>query len=60
MLVGQAGTGKTECYRTLARTMRLLRQKEDPDPRFQMVDYHVLNPKSISMGELYGEVDSFT
>ena len=34
--------------------------KEPADPRYQYVKYHILNPKAIDMGELYGEVDAFT
>ncbi|KAL4470156.1 hypothetical protein ABPG72_009081 [Tetrahymena utriculariae] len=60
MLVGPTGSGKTECYKNLAKTMSTLRKQNDPDQRYQYVDYHVLNPKCITMGELYGEVDIFT
>lgn len=35
----------------------LKRDKNSPDPRYQMIRKEILNPKSISMGELYGEVN---
>jgi len=56
MIVGQSGGGKTSCYQILADSMTQLRnEKESKDERFQPVSYRVLNPKSITMGELYGE-----
>lgn len=54
MLVGQTGTGKTTCYRMLKEVMSELRTEDNPDQRFQKVEYTVLNPKSVTMGELYG------
>jgi len=60
MLVGPTGSGKTNCYETLMETMTTLREKNHPNPQFQTVKKIVLNPKSISMGELYGEVNQLT
>ncbi len=58
MIVGQTGAGKTTCYEVLADSMiALKRDKNSPDPRYQMVRKEILNPKSITMGELYGEVN---
>ncbi|RYH31858.1 hypothetical protein EON65_01740 [archaeon] len=59
-LVGPAGTGKTTCYRILAALMSNLRAKGSVNPEFQKVRYTVLNPKSITMGELYGEFSPLT
>ena len=46
------------CYETLADSMTTLRRdKHSKDQRYQAVRREILNPKSISMGELYGEVN---
>mmetsp|Transcript_20676 Transcript_20676/g.31602 ORF Transcript_20676/g.31602 Transcript_20676/m.31602 type:complete len:1097 (+) Transcript_20676:1528-4818(+) len=60
MLVGPTGSGKTTCYETLQDTMTTLREKNHANQDFQTVKKIVLNPKSISMGELYGEVNQLT
>ena len=58
MIVGLTGSGKTSCYEVLAESISSLRkEKNSPDMRYQTVRREVLNPKSISMGELYGEVN---
>ena len=59
-LVGPAGTGKTTCYRILAALMTNLREKGSHNSEFQKVRYQVLNPKCITMGELYGEFNPMT
>ncbi len=61
MIVGPTGGGKSTCYKVLANAMTELRKvKNSPDQRFQEVRYKVLNPKSITMGELYGEENADT
>ena len=62
MLVGFTGSGKTVCYETLANVMTNIKMaKKDAAPRqFQKVHMEVINPKAISMGELYGAVDLMT
>ena len=60
MLVGPTGAGKTTCYQALEHTMSALRDKGSRDDRFQHVKKIILNPKSISMGELYGEVNEIS
>ena len=60
MLVGPTGGGKTACYRTLQKAMTLLRANGSENPEMQEVYTFVLNPKSISMGELYGEFNDNT
>jgi dynein heavy chain len=58
MIVGPTGGGKTACYEVLAEAMSDLRtKKKSPDDRYQYVRKEVLNPKSVTMGELYGEVN---
>ena len=59
MIVGMANTGKTSCTIILERSLIKLAslKKEGYD---KPVKRHVLNPKAISMGELYGEVNEIT
>jgi dynein heavy chain len=58
MIVGPTGGGKTTCYEILGDAMTCLRkEKNSKDLRYQAVKKEILNPKSISMGELYGEVN---
>ncbi|CAH8607094.1 unnamed protein product [Heterobilharzia americana] len=62
MLVGPTGGGKTTVYRVLAKVLANLHAANLPDgrPEYQPVKTYVLNPKSITMGELYGEVNKLT
>ncbi|ELK30056.1 Dynein heavy chain 6, axonemal [Myotis davidii] len=60
MLVGPTGGGKTTVYRILAETLGNLRKIGADNPFYQPVKTYVLNPKSITMGELYGEVNTVT
>lgn len=62
MIVGPSGAGKSECYKVLAESMIHIKHNNlvVNDIRYQYVRYHILNPKAIDMGELYGEVDLFT
>ncbi|KAM7079135.1 dynein axonemal heavy chain 6 [Molossus nigricans] len=60
MLVGPTGGGKTTIYRILAETLGNLKTLGVDNPFYQPVKTYVLNPKSITMGELYGEVNSVT
>ncbi|CAH8871669.1 unnamed protein product [Trichobilharzia szidati] len=62
MLVGPTGGGKTTIYRVLAKVLANLHAADLPDnkPEYQPVKTYVLNPKSITMGELYGEVHKLT
>ena len=58
MMVGPTGGGKTSCLNVLANALTLLHGKKAPDgSAFQKVETHTLNPKSITMGQLYGEFD---
>jgi dynein heavy chain len=60
MLVGETGSGKTTCYEILSEVMTKLRADGHPDQKFQKVTTNVLNPKCITMGELFGDVNEFT
>lgn len=57
MIVGLTTSGKTTCFQTLANSMTNLRKANSPNQAYQTVKTHILNPKAISMGELYGEVN---
>jgi len=54
------GVGKTTTNRALAEAMTRLREKNHPEINFQITHTLVLNPKSISMGELYGNYNLLT
>ena len=58
MLVGPAGRGKTTCYKTLASALTQL--KSTGNTHFRETHVSVLNPKSVTMGELYGEYSPLT
>lgn len=58
MLVGPTGGGKTKCYKTLARAMGKLNKMGVGE--FESVKQFILNPKSITMGQLYGQFDDIT
>lgn len=63
MLVGPTGGGKTTVYRILAQTLGTLSEMPEmamTNASFQPVKVYVLNPKSITMGEIYGEVNEKT
>ncbi|XP_022353638.1 dynein heavy chain 1, axonemal [Enhydra lutris kenyoni] len=61
MLVGPTGSGKSNCYRVLAAAMTSLKgQPSISGGTYEAVSYYVLNPKSITMGQLYGEFDLLT
>ncbi len=48
------GGGKSECYKTLQGALNLLHQTQGEDTAHVPVNCFCLNPKSISLGELYG------
>ncbi|XP_077458505.1 dynein axonemal heavy chain 1 [Stigmatopora argus] len=61
MLVGPSGSGKTKCYEVLGAALTAL--KGEPSVSgdlYEAVQTYVLNPKSITMGQLYGEYDLLT
>ncbi|KAF4107339.1 dynein axonemal heavy chain 1 isoform X1 [Onychostoma macrolepis] len=61
MLVGPSGSGKTKCYEVLGAAMTALKgQPSVSGGVYESVQTYVLNPKSITMGQLYGEFDQLT
>ncbi|XP_050390512.1 dynein axonemal heavy chain 1 [Patella vulgata] len=61
MLVGPTASGKTKCYEVLQHAMSALKGQMSPSgEEFVPVHSYVLNPKSITMGQLYGEFDALT
>ncbi len=58
MLVGWTGTGKSTAWSMLAKAMTRLRKENVAG--FDAVKPFIINPKSLSMGELYGEYDLAT
>jgi dynein heavy chain, axonemal len=62
MLVGATMAGKTCAYRALAEAMTALSQHADGAvaARFSPVRVTALNPKAVTMGQLYGEFDANT
>jgi dynein heavy chain len=51
MLVGPSGGGKTVTYRTLKLALTKMQLK---------VNTHVINPKAVDMGQLYGRYNEHT
>jgi dynein heavy chain, axonemal len=60
MLVGPTGGGKTENLHVLAQTLGALKEQGEEGFAYEKVQILQLNPKSITMGQMYGEVDSNT
>ncbi|XP_058967936.2 dynein axonemal heavy chain 6 [Pocillopora verrucosa] len=60
MTVGPTGGGKTTSYEVLKDTLTTLHEEGDENPYYQKVRTYVLNPKAVSMGELYGEINKLT
>jgi len=58
MLVGPTGGGKTSNYKVLQEAMTYLAKEEKGD--FTKVHTHILNPKAITMGQLYGWINEQT
>lgn len=62
MLVGPTGGGKTTLLHTLANALSKLFNdgRISEDPNFRLVKIQTLNPKSITLDELYGAVNATT
>ena len=60
MLVGPAMAGKSSIMKILRQSYINLFEKGLNNPDFTLIEYCILNPKSISMEELYGNFDPTT
>ncbi|XP_018599950.2 dynein heavy chain 2, axonemal [Scleropages formosus] len=58
MIVGSTGCGKTVTWKILQNTLTTMHRKGEPG--FNLVRECPLNPKAVSLGELYGEYDLST
>jgi len=56
MLVGPAGCGKSRCYETLSSSLTYLYEQKIAG--FNPVTVSVINPKSVTLGQLYGDFDT--
>ncbi|XP_076676367.1 dynein heavy chain at 16F [Andrena cerasifolii] len=60
MLVGPTGAGKTTVLETLAKTYTRLHKMGVPGLMYQPVHMYIVNPKAVTIGKLYGQVDIMT
>ncbi|XP_062849650.1 dynein axonemal heavy chain 2 [Trichomycterus rosablanca] len=58
MIVGKTGSAKTVTWRILQNALSTMHRKGEPG--FHLVREYPLNPKAVSLGELYGEYDLST
>ena len=58
MLVGKTQSGKTVTWQTLKKALTRLHHENEPG--YEKVQEYTINPKSVSLGELYGEFDLST
>ena len=60
MVVGPTGGGKSSNVRVLCSALTKLKQQGLVGERYEKTKIYHLNPKSIRMGQLYGEFDENT
>lgn len=60
MLVGEPFSGKTMAYKVLAEALNDIgsKQKDGEETEWLKVQFKIINPKSITMGQLYGQFDA--
>ena len=58
MIVGNPFSGKTSAWRVLGEALGLLHERFPDDKRWSKVIPILQNPKSITMGQLYGQFDA--
>ncbi|CAH8611141.1 unnamed protein product [Schistosoma intercalatum] len=56
MIVGDTLSGKTKSYQVLANTINKLIETNQINNEY-LVQYSIINPKSITIGQLYGQFD---
>ena len=60
MVVGPSMGGKSESIYVLQEALTMLKKDDIQGERYEAVELHYLNPKSITMGQLYGQFDPNT
>ena len=60
MLVGPTGGGKSSCLHVLEATLGELKNRQAEGFAYEKIIIYQLNPKSITMGQMYGEFDPNT
>lgn len=60
IIVGESMSGKTICWQILAESLREIKSMPDISITEYDVVHRIVNPKSISMDQLYGHVDPVT
>lgn len=60
MLVGKSLTGKSTCWKILQKALTVLSKQENNNDKYHAVRTEVLNPKTVSLNELFGFVDRST
>ncbi|KEG14779.1 putative dynein heavy chain [Trypanosoma grayi] len=57
MMVGVTGTGKTEIRNCISDALSTMAEAESSNPMARPVHQFVMNPKSVMLHELYGQLD---
>ncbi|RMX38335.1 hypothetical protein pdam_00005508 [Pocillopora damicornis] len=57
MMVGDPFSGKTQVLQVLAETLNVLTDRGYDDENVNKVWFRVINPKAITMGQLFGQFD---
>jgi dynein heavy chain len=57
MIVGKTGSGKSEAWKCLQRTLGKLKASHPDVDSFQRVHVYTINPLSLSNDELYGSFE---
>ena len=60
MIIGDPMSAKTKCYMILAETLTALAERNIPEHHEFKVQSTIINPKSITMAQLYGCFDPVT